>query len=218
MTQFKSGEGVSNKTRAYLAYVLRDRDYFPDFIRNYLLNNFVAFFRGDILFDKATGNTNTNLLFVVVDINGSWNDKLQKYHSVERGRKQFYDFMKLWNEKNINTYKVWDYVVEDLHLSHYHVFVLDISPFENTIAEFDKGNYSKMFTDEELKKYNITKIKNGKPSILYATLKKLPEAKEVFKNRIKKEFGTILTEDIDVEEYDIPPFKRNEIMNYEKKD
>lgn len=216
MINIKSGEEVNNKTRRYLAYILRDKEYFPDFLRNYILNSFVAFFRGDVLFDKATVNENKYLLFVVVDINGSWNNKLNKYHSIEKGRKQYYNFLELWNNKNYGTYKVWDYVLDELHKSHYHVFVLDISPFKKIVDEFDKGRYSKMFSDDDLKNYNITKVKNGRPSILYATLKKLPEAKNVFKKRIEKEFGTILNDEIDVEEYDIIPFKRDEIMNYEK--
>lgn len=218
MINIESGTYINNKTRRYLAYILRDKDYFPDFLRNYLLNSCVAFFRGDVLFDNATMNKNKYLLFVVVDINGSWNNKLNKYHSIDKGRKQYYNFLELWNTKNYGTYKVWDYVLDELHKSHYHVFVLDISPFEKIVDKFDKGRYSMMFSDEELKKYNITKVKNGTPSILYATLKKLPEAKSIFKKRVEKEFGVVLKEDIEVEEYDIIPFKIDEIMNYEKED
>lgn len=207
-----NGELIENKTRKYLALILRDKSEWPDYLRNYLINNYVGFFRGDVEFNNATGNKNQNLLFVVVDINGEWVPQLGRYKSIAKGRRDYKNFLLQWRQKKTGGYKVWDYVINDLHKSNHHVFVLDISNFRKTVEAFDEGKYSEMFNDAELRKLGVTKTKNGQLSSLYATFKKLPEAKSLFQKRIEKEFGVIISDD-NISELDIPPIRKQEYLN-----
>lgn len=210
---FIRGEIFDNKTNKYLKPILNDGAYYPTYLKNYLLKNYCGCFIADLQYSELFPDQ--YLLFIVVDINGEYVDKMQQYRSIERGRRDYKEFLKQWQTKKVGGYKVYDYVWGDLDKSHRHVFVLNIENYKEAKDYFDKGQYSKMFNQAELKKLNITKTKGGKLSRLYATFTKSESAKQLFKERVEKEFGTVLN-DVEVEqvdEFDTPPLKRNEVLN-----
>ena len=213
---FIRGEIYDNKAGRYLKPLLNNRELYPTYLKNYLLKNYCGCFIADLQYSELFPDQ--YLLFIVVDINGEYVDKMQQYRSIERGRRDYKEFLKQWQAKKVGGYKVYDYVWGDLDTSHRHVFVLGIGDYKKAQDYFKKGQYSKMFSEGDLKKLNITKTKGGKLSNLYATFTKSKEAKKLFKERIEREFGTVLSDvEIDkVVEYDVPPINKHEILNYEK--
>lgn len=222
MIKLEKGKCYENRTKKYLSIILLEC---PDWIKSYLLRtnpmkqlvNINGIFRDDTEYRNATGDTNPYLLFVVVDINGEYLHTMNKYRSIENGRVEFRNFLKLFEQN-----KKWgryNYVFDsNLYGSHRHVFVLNIKEWAKSVDEFDGGNYSKMFTLPELKKLKVYKMDGKVPNSLYQTLTADPEAKYLFKARVEKEFGTILG-DVDVEkvvELDIPSSPKMEVLNFDK--
>lgn len=214
--KFIRGEVYNTKAGSYLKPLLNDGAYYPAYLKNYLLRNYCGCFIGDLQYSELFPDK--YLLFIVVDINGEFVERMGQYRSIEKGRKDYKEFLKQWQSKKVGGYKVYDYVWGDLDKSHRHVFVLNIDNYKLAKDYFDKGQYSKMFNQAELKKLNITKTKGGQLSSLYATFTKSEHAKQLFKNRIEKEFGTVLTDaeigKIADFEADVPPNKKFEILNY----
>ena len=218
---FREGEIHFNRSLKYLHHCLKDC---PKWLTDYLLKlnakkeyaNIVGFFRGDLEYSDATGDKNNHLLFVLVDINGEYVEKLNKYKSIELGRRDFKTFLKEFRKNHKWGY--YDYVFGDLYHSHRHVFVINLGNWSKSIEMFDEGKYSQMFTDEELKRLGITKTIGGNPNHLYLTFKADKTAKSLFQTRIRNEFGTVLSEkDMeDVTELDIKFLPQDEILNYKK--
>ena len=51
-------------------------------------------------------------------------------------------------------YYEFDYPFDDVHSGHLHMLVINIPKrFENTVEQFHKGNYSKMYEHEDLYKF-----------------------------------------------------------------
>lgn len=79
---------------------------------------------------------------------------------------------------------------------------------------FIKGNYSELYTPSEVnlcfKEVIDLKVRNPLKRILL----KDPTYYSIFRNQVKKDFGTILDVEYDNRELDYPPQLREEVLNY----
>ena len=120
-----------------------------------------------------------------------------------------------YTELRTNEYYVTDYPYIDTELNK-HVLVMRL-PIDNSVYHFVRGNYSMMYTQEEVdllfpKKTFINGIEYY--SEVYSVLTKRDDYLEIFKNKIREEFNTDhVAEKLD--EYDYPPFTENEVLNYQ---
>jgi len=223
MIVFQKGQVYNNRSKKYLGSILYDC---PSWIKSYILKtthkgtlaNCNGFFLGDLEYRSATKDTHKYLLFIVTDINGEYNETKCIYKNISSGRNDFRSFLKEFRKNK--KYGHWDYVFGDLYHSHRHVFVFDMSQWSKSFDAFEEGKYSKMFTQDELKRIGITKVRGGKINEIWQTFTGDISAKEIFKKRIQKEFGTILKDDdvatMDTKELDIKYFPQQEILHYTK--
>jgi len=226
--KFVQGHAYKNRTRSYLSNII-DSNLSPNWVRNYLceakrtkdgwkLCNTVGFFRSDLEFEYTFPLLDKHLMFILVDINGEWDEVKGKYKNIYLGREKFNKFTKEFRSRK----KVfhWDYPYGNPYTSHLHCFVFDMKQYgipvkdwSKALDKFDEGLYSQMFTKEELSK--LTGI--NKTGNIWKTLIGDGD-KTVLKKRIEQQFGTIL-KDVDVKcvtELDIPYLKREEFLNYDK--
>lgn len=224
--KFKQGESITNKTRSYLSNIITTSS--PNWVREYLcevkrtkdgwkLCNTVGFFRSDLEFEDTFPEMHKHLMFILVDINGEWDDVKGKYKNIYVGRDKFKKFTKEFRSKKRNFH--WDYPYDDPFKGYLHCFVFDMTAYgipvkdwSKTLDNFDQGHYSQMFTKEELAKWNTAKTGNVWKTLIG------DGDKTVLKQRIEKQFGTVLR-DVDVEghtELDIPYLKREEYLNFDK--
>ena len=224
---FEKGTTVQNRTRSYLSNIIDAHS--PNYIKEYIceakrtkdgwkLCNTVGFFRSDLEFEDTFPELHKHLMFILVDINGEWDDIKGKYKNIYLGREKFNRFTKEFRSRK----KVfhWDYPYGNPYTSHLHCFVFDMKQYgiptkdwSKALDKFDEGLYSQMFTKEELSK--LTGI--NKTGNIWKTLIGDGD-KTVLKKRIEQQFGTIL-KDVDIEhvtEIDIPYLKREEILHYDK--
>jgi hypothetical protein len=157
-------------------------------------------------------------MFILVDINGQWDTVKGKYVNIYLAREKFNKFTKEFRSKKKAFH--WDYPYGNPYTSGLHVFVFDMQAYgvpvkdwSKSLDKFDEGLYSQMFTKEELSKFTgVNKTGN-----IWKTLIGEKD-KNVLKERIKQQFGTIL-KDVDVEhltEIDIKPIRRFEVLNFDK--
>lgn len=218
---------VTNRTRSYLSNIIISHS--PQYIKEYIcetrktkdgyrLCNTRGFFRGDLEFQDTFPNLHKHLLFILVDINGEYNELIGKHVNIYKGREKFKKFTREFRSKKRAFH--WDYPFDDPFTGNLHCFVFDMTQYgvpvkdwSKTLDEFDKGNYSQMFTKEELG--NLKGI--SKESNLWKTLSGQKD-KELLKKRVEQHFGTILTDE-DVKDYDnldLPPLPREECLNWSK--
>lgn len=226
MIYIEKGSTVTNRTRQYLSGILSSAS--PQYIREYILEakrtkegwklcNTIGFFRSDLEFEDTFPDLHKHLMFILVDINGEWDNINNKYKNIYSGREKFQKFTKEFRSKKKAFH--WDYPYDDPFKGYLHCFVFDMEQYgvpvkdwSKSIDKFDAGLYSQMFTKEEL-----SKMKLDKESNIYKTLVGDGD-KSVLKERIKKQFGTVLM-DKDVEhnlELDIPPMPRQEVLSWSK--
>lgn len=220
------GETIQNRTRLYLSSIISSSS--PNWIREYILEarrtkegwklcNTLGFFRSDLCFEDTFPDLHNHLMFILVDINGEWDSINGKYKNIYSGREKFQRFTKEFRSKKKAFH--WDYPFDDPFKGYQHCFVFDMEQYgmpvkdwSKAIDKFDEGKYSQMFNKEEL-----SKMKLDKESNIYKTLIGDGD-KTVLKQRIEKQFGTIL-KDKDVEhmvESDIKPLRRDECLNWSK--
>lgn len=223
----KKGEAITNRTRSYLSNIIDSCS--PSYIKNYIcearrtkdgwkLCNTVGFFRNDLEFEDTFPDLHKHLMFILVDINGEWDDIKGKYKNIYGGREKFQRFTKEFRSKKKAFH--WDYPFDDPYKGCLHCFVFDMEQYGVPIKDwsvafdkFDEGKYSQMFTKDELSK--LTGV--NKTGNIWKTLIGDGD-KTVLKKRIEQQFGTVLM-DKDVAEYselDIPFLQRDEVLNYSK--
>ena len=165
--KFVQGHAYKNRTRSYLSNII-DSNLSPNWVRNYLceakrtkdgwkLCNTVGFFRSDLEFEYTFPLLDKHLMFILVDINGEWDEVKGKYKNIYLGREKFNKFTKEFRSRK----KVfrWDYPYGNPYTSHLHCFVFDMKQYgipvkdwSKALDKFDEGLYSQMFTKEELSK------------------------------------------------------------------
>ncbi len=225
---FEHGKTVQNRTRSYLSNIIDSVS--PSWIKEYLcearrtkegykLCNTVGFFRNDLEFEDTFPNLHKHLMFILVDINGEWDDIKGKYKNIYSGREKFQRFTKEFRSKKKNFH--WDYPYDDPFKGYLHCFVFDMTAYgvpvkdwSKSLDKFDEGQYSQMFTKEELAK--LTGI--NKAGSIWKTLVGDKQHRDVLKTRIEKQFNMVIShKDLpETDELDLPFEKRQEILNWDK--
>lgn len=165
----------------------------------------------DWVYKRVKDVSHEGLLFILVDKNGKYNLEKGRYVSLEKGKINFESFLKY-----IRTHKAYldDYMF-DFKNCHHHMVILRLPKrFERAYQPFLKGEYSKMYTSDEITEMGFKPNKGAK---IWYVLNKDAGHREKFLERINTEFGTTLTlEEInDGRELDTPPITKNETFNYD---
>ncbi len=89
-----------------------------------------------------------------------------------------------------------------------------VNDWSNSLDKFDEGQYSQLFTKEELAK--LTGI--NKAGSIWKTLVGDKQHRDVLKTRIEKQFNMVIShKDLpETDEFDLPFEKRQEILNWDK--
>ena len=113
-----------------------------------------------------------------------------------------------------NQYYVDDYpFIDDKLDKHVIVFTLPVK----CMYHFVRGNYSKMYTREEINDLFPEKMYNNNIEYftdVFSILTKREDYIELFKDKIAEEFNTTTVPENKIKEYDFPPLMENEILNY----
>lgn len=190
--EIKKGEFYKNRTRQYLlpAIVTELGAVFKQKFNTEIFK--VAVGIRDVLLDGTNILNSKKAIFILVD--------------------------KTVLTSEFNKFKSWvkykPYYITDYQYSeYYHMFVLEIPDnLHESYNKFKKGEYSKMFTDEQLDKYYPNKGET------YKVLIKHPTTRKKFLESIRKEYDVDIVEsDFINAEVDYPPKveEYKEIFNYE---
>jgi hypothetical protein len=121
----------------------------------------------------------------------------------------------LWTIKQHPAYE-YDYVF-DIY-NQLHMIILKMpQKFINVLEHFKSGNYSKMFTKEDLQFFFGGKDWHSVHKEIKPILTKQEAYKPVFEKKIKEEFMIVDLPNIEWKEFDFPPELKEEIFNYEVK-
>lgn len=167
---------------------------------------------GDLLFYRAKGFKIKELLFVIIDIRGCYNENKDVYINPEEGKRKFSNFLKY-----VRTNK--HYETDYWYGHNLHCIVLNLESVNRAYWNFFESSYSKIWKKEELKQFGISPKKNVKgkefDSPTYAVLTGDPRVGQVqLKDKIYETFGVEEIPD-NPKEYDIPWFIEDEFLNYE---
>lgn len=206
-------ELIVNQTRKYLVQQLIS--YGTEFMANLRRNNILVYAIQDYGIHKTEGSRKIEpFIYMLFDVNG--HKKYGNYLNVHRGRVEFAKSLEFF--QNHSSY-VNDYCYDSNKIGHLHAIVVKL-PFVEKFNYFMKGEYSKMYSEEELDTYVIKSItKKEKNEIKtyitdqYSVLSHNSDYYPIFKEQVYQEFGTKLGEDTSVE-YDFPPHFYNEILRY----
>lgn len=210
---------VMNKTRLYLVQQLQH--YGNEFVEHIAKSNIVCFAIQDYGI-----NTTEDLrkiessVYILFDVNG--NKSFGNYENIHKGRYTFHETLKYY--QNHSSY-VTDYCYDSNKTGHLHVIVVKL-PFPEKMDLFLKGQYSKLYSEEELSKWfikhidqvEIIKGKKIKTQIITDQYKVLTHDESyfpTFKEKILAEFGTKLNDGDVIMEYDFKPTNYKEILRYE---
>ena len=186
--KIRPGNIVHNKTKTYLLSTLIE--YGEGFEERFSYLFKLAIGVGDYaLMDM--GIFIENSIYILIDTKFS--------------RKPFKDIM-MW-VKNQKYYQI-DYPFDDIHSGHLHMLVIKIPDrFKETVKEFHKGNYSKMYSNEDLYKF----FKNR--PVPLSVLTKAPEKVKEFVNQINVLYNTDMLVDHWDGEVDFPIKDEEEFFN-----
>lgn len=204
-----------NQTRKYLVQQLQC--YGEEFMTNIANNNVLMYAIQDYGIHKTDGSRKIEpSVYMLFDVNGR--KKYGNYLNIHESRSKFNKSL-LYFQKH-NSY-VNDYCYDSNRNGHLHVIVLKL-PFPEKFHIFMKGNYSEMYSPEEINTWFVKTItkKVGKENVEYNTDQFSVLTRDInyfpkFKDKVYKEFGTRLTDDETKNEYDFPPHLNNEILRYE---
>lgn len=202
----------SNRTYKYLSPSMKL--YGEEFIAKLRLLYGLAIGVQDYGFNTSSEDRKLeNNIYYVFDVNGQFT--FGKHIEIEKSRIDFYKVLSWLREQS---YFVKDYPFDSGRNGNKHVVVLKL-PKEGMIDKFVNGQYSKLYTKEELDKIiNKTNkvLKSTVPNPIYSVLSKDEEFKEEYLQILNSTFNSRLTiNDISHHnEYDIPPFLKNEILRW----
>ena len=145
--EIQLGTIYTNKTKSYLLSTLID--YGEDFETKFSHLFKLAVGVGDFALVEM-GLTLEDSIYILIDT---------KFSRV--------GFKKIMNWAKIQDYYEFDYPFDDIHSGHLHMLVIKIPKrFENTLLEFHKSNYSKMYEYDDLHKFFGEKRKRQIENIL----------------------------------------------------
>jgi len=177
-----------NKTLRYIVPILKQ--YGTEFAKKLNRVPVRGFTIGDMIFSDSL---NDFIFMVVSTVNLNYfNDLLQ------------------YLEKQ--PYYISDYILSIKENTHVIVFK---NPMPEIIDPFLKGDYSKMYTQEEIERFfiKLVKIKNIEYyTDVYSILTKREEYKTKFEEILGLDFNTSITLD-DNREFDYPPLLAEEVLN-----
>jgi len=206
----KTSNTVVNQTRKYL--IPQFKHYGMDFIEHIRENDL----KGCFLQDHGVGKSNEIKpeVYFLFDVNGP--SQYGHYIDIKKARLVF---MKTLAYLRSKPYYVIDYPFDSNKDGHFHVIVLKM-PFPEKLKTFLKGEYSKMYSKEEIEKYipKSFQIEQDGEKVtietdVYQVVTKKPAFLEVFKEKVYTEFKSRHVDSPD--EYDFPPYFPNEILRYE---
>lgn len=206
-------EIIVNQTRKYLVQQLIT--YGVEFMANLRKNNILVYAIQDYGINKTEGSRKIEpFVYMLFDVNG--HKKYGNYLNVHNSRNEFAKSLQFFQK---HSSYITDYCYDSNKTGHYHVVVVKL-PFVEKFHYFMKGEYSKMYSEQEIDQWFIKNIvkKENKKEVSYLTdqysvLSHNSDYYEIFKQQVYEEFGTILDGDKTVE-YDFPPHFNNEILRY----
>lgn len=173
-----------NKTYKYLAPCLEK--YGPDFQLKIKLVWTVAVGLGDMMIVAAKENTFEQHLFILLDSTVA--------------TKNFINFLEWIKDED---YYIDDYVYDNIQKSTYHMVVIKMpEQCTQTFEEFTKGNYSKMYSPEE-----INSLFESNPDVKKILIKDHNYIVSFVRSLNKKYDTTLKPEDWTDKELDFPPDK-----------
>lgn len=205
---------VINQTRRYL--IPQFRDYGNEFIDKVRSLNVKGMFLQDygINITQESRDIKPQIYFLF-DVNGPV--RYGHYDDVKKSRISFMESLQWFRQK---PYYVIDYPFDSNKDGHLHVIVFKL-PKPETLTTFLKGEYSKMYTKEEVNKWipkNYIDIENGKEvskyTITYQVITRHPDYFEIFRDKICEELGVRESSVSPKAEYDFPPYIPNEVLRY----
>ena len=214
MIRFTLGRVFVNKTLRYLAPILnayaeKELNCFY-IVRGAIL----AYTIGDEEYKRIKGYSDAdNLLFVVIDGNGSFDARKGLYKSKPLGGRNLNSFLK---EFRSSPFYYDDYPFGSMD-DNKHVAVVRIPDrWSRSYKNFLKGKYSHMYTEKDMDLCMFAPKIGGMVSTVYQVLTKDPAYEQDYIGKVKEFYRTSTIPDV-IEEYDLPPFPRYEILNYQLK-
>lgn len=150
-------------------------------------------------------------IYFLFDVNGF--TKFGHYINVKQSRMEFMEALQYF--RNLDYYVI-DYPFDSNKNGNLHVVVLKI-PFPETLDLFLQGQYSKMYTKDQIKNWVPETIEiNGhvEKTSIYQVLTKDPKYFDTFRNKVIDELGVRESSINYKSEYDLPPYYPNEILRY----
>lgn len=216
--QIIDGKLYLNRTWKYIYPALRVYGFQPISYLNELIKQSVGI--SDINFQEEDKIPKIFILIQTRDLRAS----MSKAKEYETKVSKFFEYIR--NQE----YYIDDYLYDINSKCCSHMVVLRFpDTFGKKFNNFVKGEYSKMYTQEEIKKYfplaSLNKSKNitisnslGDNLEIHKVFTKEPEFKKIFIDKINKDFGLEMSEnefDINME-LDYLPTLEEELFNYKK--
>lgn len=205
---------VLNQTRRYLTPQLRH--YGDDLINEIRNLNIKGTFIQDYGVNKTPESRKiVDDIYLLFDVNGPIN--YGQYVDTKKGR---IDFMKGLEYLKEKPYYRISYPFDSNRHGHMHVIVLKL-PFPEKMPIFLAGQYSKLYTREEISKWipkTYVVIEEGKEinkmTRTYQVLTRNRDYVDEFKKQLVEELGVRESSFNPNSEYDLPPYMPNEILRY----
>lgn len=206
----QNGSIYINNTRKYLAPLLQT--YGDEFMKHIKQCHIISTSIQDygINTKEECKKIDPNI-YILFDVNGPM--KFGHYVDLNRSRLLFNETLHFFQQ---HPAFVYDYPYDSTRDGNKHVVVIKV-PHQKKFNLFMKGEYSKMYTQEEMDKLILkySNSDNEKKDIktdVYSVLSKDPEYFDKFAERVYEEFGTRINND--GREYDYPISLRKEILRY----
>lgn len=204
---------VNTCTYNYLLPVLGS--YSQEFIKRY--NTVHKFIVGcgvsDVEYNAAKKKVFDKHLFLVFDTFGEYDEVKKSYKNPRYYSNQFDEFLKY--ARNYTHY-VDDYYFNGI-MSPLHCIVFNVPvKYQGAVKHLKDSKYSLMYSDEDLRNLKIkVNDKTGRKSKKYGVLKKTPEYKLIFEEKLNELFNTNIKIEDD-RELEFPFKEEFEILNYER--
>lgn len=210
--QIQSGKLYENRTWKYLYPCI-------NLYGSELTNQLNSFFKlGVGIGDKNSLETRGQFLYILIDTNMAFKSEAERTaYKV--------NFGKFLNWLSYMAYYEKDYVFESINNANKHMIVLKMPvEYEDTILNFTKGLYSKLYSLQTIRKcfkfVNLTNKKleaqiNAKLKETRDILLQDPSYKQIFLDKVNADFKIDLKKfNVESAELDYPPVLQQEIFNY----